>query len=59
MIPYACQILNQMMNESLKKKILVCLLIPLGWIYMSVLMLRRELQARKGREVIIFFRTIT
>jgi len=48
-----------MMNESLKKKILVCLLIPLGWIYMSVLMLRRELQARKGREVIIFFRTIT
>ena len=57
MIPYVCQILNRMMNGSLKKKILVCLLIPLGWIYMSVLMLRRELQARKGRELIILFRT--
>ena len=42
MIPYVCQILNQMMNESLKKKILVCLLIPLGWIYMSVLMLKSD-----------------
>jgi len=30
------------MNESLKKKILVCLLIPLGWIYMSVLMLKSD-----------------
>jgi len=46
-IPYVCKILTQMRNGSPKKKILVCLLNPLGLMYMSVLMLKRELQEKK------------
>ena len=47
MIPYVCRILNWMMNTSLKRKILVCLLIPHGWMHMSALLLKRKLQVKK------------
>jgi len=40
-----------MMNRSLKKKILVCPLIPHGWMCVNIFM--KELQSKKGRGVII------
>jgi len=50
MISYVCRVLNWMMNGSLIKKIIVCMLIPCGWMYISVLMLNRELHAKKKEE---------
>jgi len=54
-IPYVCRILNQMMNGLHKKKILVCLLIPHGWICMSALMMKRELQTKKRKRGNYFY----
>jgi len=51
MILYVYPIMDQMMSGLVKSRILAYQTIFHGWIYMNLLLLRRELQAREEKEV--------